>query len=348
MHLVSLKLTNYRNHKKLNLQFDAQLNLIVGQNGAGKTNILEAINVLSTTKSFRAFYDRDLINHNEPFCTIKAAVQKTDGVDDLELQVVKSAIFENSSTKRVKINGVPKTLSKFTAIFSAVLFSPESIEIVSGSPTERRKYLDSILFQVDAKYKKAASDYTKVIRQRNKLLEQISEFGRGQDGLEFWDSKAVELGQYIQEKRESLIRDLERFVHSLPKNNVLHIKYKKSPINHERLKEYKEKEIAAKSTLIGPHREDLSIFSNELDLAQFGSRGQQRDAVFSLKLAEMNYLQQILDEKPVLLLDDIFSEFDERHKQRVIELTKSHQTIITSATPEIASDLTFDHIVNLE
>ncbi|GIW69821.1 MAG: hypothetical protein KatS3mg101_0568 [Patescibacteria group bacterium] len=204
MKISELKLINFRNHKKFSAELNHDLILITGSNGTGKTNILEAINLLSTGKSFRAKYDRDMINYNASFTTANATTQNSSGEYKLEVQIIKGDNSSNMSVKKAKVNKVPKSLTLFSGIFNSVMFSPEDLNIIIGSPSERRKYIDSILIQTDRNYKRSLSSYVKAVRQRNKILERIAEEGRGQDELGYWTAKCIETGQYIQEQRSKL------------------------------------------------------------------------------------------------------------------------------------------------
>ena len=336
MNINNLALTNYRNHSRLKLTFDDRAVLIFGPNGAGKTNILEAIHMLSTTKSFKAEYEREVINYTSEFARIEARVEVAGEQEHLEMLVIKSKLFDNASSKKVTINKTIKSVHKFAGFFNSVLFSPEDIQLITGSPAHRRKYLDSILFQIDTEYKKATALYIKALRQRNKLLDTINEFGRGYDQIDFWTQKVLDAGTVIQNKREELFKTL---TNKLSENgdvlnpNHIHfsIEYHKNEISKERLNHYKDKEIAARTTLVGPHRDDFELFINDRGLSGYGSRGQQRSAVLALKLSEMDFLTEKIGERPVLLLDDIFSELDENHRKAVNNVIKLQQTIITSA-----------------
>lgn len=343
-----LNLKNYRNYQQTNVEFDPNVNLIVGDNGVGKTNILEAIHLLSSAKSYRAKYDSDLINYDKEFALVEATITSNDqkDTDNLQIQIARTDRSPNTSTKKVKINNVAKSQSKFTHHLKTVLFSPEDIDIITGSPSQRRKYLDLVLYQVDQKYKKCTTDYTKAIRRRNKILELINETGSGADQLPYYNSKILKLGEYIQQKREELITYFNNFFTSSQNPYAIYatdlkVTYDKNAIDTKRLKDYKQKEIAAKNTLIGPHRDDFIIYQKNKDMAQFASRGEQRTAMFLLKLAEFYYIYSLLEIKPVLLLDDIFSELDTDHKEAILTFINNQQTLITTST---AADIPKIHI----
>ncbi|MFZ5424242.1 MAG: DNA replication/repair protein RecF [Patescibacteria group bacterium] len=337
MQIHNLKLKNFRNHENLELSFNGKSQIIIGQNGIGKSNILEAIYLVATTKSLRAEYDRDMINHNNDFAIVEVSVTNHED-NKLEVILTKSEKFQNAASKKVKLNGVSKKLRDFAEHFNSVLFSPPDIELFTGTPSNRRKYLDLVLSQIDVEYKRALADYTKAVKQRNKILELISEFGRGEDQLEFWTKKTVTTGTYIQKKRTEYFNFLAVKVqnHGKELNSETsnhEVIYDISQISEEILSKYAQKEIYAKRTLIGPHRDDFRIILNNYNIAKFGSRGQQRAALLALKISEMDFINEATGMRPVLLLDDIFSELDYKHKQAVFKVIPLQQTIITSAEP---------------
>ncbi len=193
-----------------------------------------------------------------------------------------------------------------------------------------------MFFQIDKKYKKAISDYKKAIRQRNKLLEQIREFGMGRDQLEYWTEKVIENGEIIQEKRNEFFNfansKINEFSTLLNDTDTdYEIDYVKNIINKTRLENYSSAEVAAAKTLIGPHRDDFLVKINGHDVSKYGSRGQKRTAILALKLCEIEYIENQLQRRPILLLDDIFSELDDDHKISVLDIVKLQQTIITTA-----------------
>lgn len=344
MKILNLKLTNYRNHSKFTLDFDEKLTLITGPNGSGKSNILEAIYMLSTGRSHRSRYDKDLIQYNKPFSIINAQVQTKDEEFDMELQIIRNEKFANVAIKKAKINKVAKSMQYFTGIFNSVLFSPEDIQLITGSPAERRKYIDNMISQVDIEYERALTDYTKAVRQRNKLLEKICTGQGGVDQIDFYTKQILTHGKLIQEKREKMFKNIKTPVSENGKKlcdggTKLELEYRKNEINEDRLEEHKNQEIAAMTTLIGPHRDDFDIIFNGHNVSEFGSRGEQRSCVLALKLSEIEYIEKIKKERPVLLLDDIFSELDARHQEAVLETIDGQQTTITStASPEFIKD----------
>jgi len=344
MKILELKLTNFRNHKKLHLDLDHEMILITGPNGVGKSNILEAINVLATGRSLRARFDKDLISYGTNFSISTGKIENSSGKYSLEIQVLKGDDDTNISSKKAKINKVAKSLTSFSGIFNSVIFSPEDLNIITGSPSERRRYIDSILVQTDKNYKRNTSAYVKAVRQRNKILEKISEEGRGWDEIGFWTKKCLEHGRYIQQKRAELFEYFNEKITGVAKmlnghETKVEINYLKNEISEDRLRKHEQHEISARTTLVGPHRDDFRIDHKEHNLAEFGSRGEQRSLMLALKICEIGYIEDQNKERPVLLLDDIFSELDEKHRNSVYNIMDKQQTIITNTeTPFYLSD----------
>jgi DNA replication and repair protein RecF len=347
MLIKNLTLRNFRNHENIQIDFDPKLTFIYGENGLGKTNILEAIHLLSSTKSLRSEYDKDLILHEQKFLKINSQIENSDDKFNLELTVEKSNDFGNKSIKKVKINNVPKSLSNFGGILKSVIFTPADLDLIFSSPSSRRKYLDSIFYQISHNYKKSVLDYTKALKQRNKLLEIIKETGSGREQLEFWTNFLIKEGQIIQNERQRFFDFLNENIISLNeklelKDFEIQFKYLKNEISKTNFEVYESKEFMLGTTLIGPHKDDFEIYLNRKDVSQFGSRGQQRMTLTALKILELDFIFQTTNEKPILLLDDIFSELDEKHKNAVLKLVNEQQTIITSVyrIPEIEN---FNH-----
>jgi DNA replication and repair protein RecF len=320
MTLSDLTLTHFRSYTKHSFTFSPTTTLIVGPNTAGKTNILEALMLLSTGKSFRADSDREMIQWRAEFARVKGAVGDTTSEVLL------------TSTKKYLVNGIPRRQIDFVGNLRAVLFWPEHLELITDSPSLRRKYLDGVLVQVDREYRRNLLSYERGLRQRNRLLDLINEGKAHHHQLQFWDQLLIKAGGYLTDKREEFID----FINQCPMPNAqCQIKYDKSVISESRLQQYKDEEVAAKATLVGPHRDDFLVTKKDLDLSKYGSRGEQRLAILWLKLAELAYIEQKTGERPLLLLDDIFSELDKKNRLFVMDTIGKQQTIITS-TEEIA------------
>lgn len=355
MIITNLKLTNFRNHKKFETPFGAGVNVIAGPNGAGKTNILEAVNLLSTGKSFRARYEHEMIYdlqfsdaqspydvfngslEHRDFSKVTGTIQNNNEDDTLEVTIVKRET-ENLSTKTFKVNGTPKRMYNRVGYLNTVLFTPQDLEIFTGSPSYRRRFMDDLLCQTDLKYKSEHNIYSKALRQRNKILEKINETGRGQSELSIWTEKILESGTYIQQRRNRLFAELNAEINGVfdevsGQKSKTSVAYKRNEISEQRLEKHKEHEIYAKSTLVGPHRDDFDFLFKDYNIAHYGSRGQQRTAVFSLKVVELKLIKGNTQSSPVLLLDDIFSELDDSHIQALSEIAGQQQTIITTTHP---------------
>lgn len=337
MKLASLILQNFRSYAKKTLTFSDAITLLIGANAAGKTNVLEAIMFLATGKSFRAKIDREAIRWGDEVSRI------TGVADGTKLELVLTTGMVNHSPaplKKYLVNGVSRRMIDFIGRTRVVLFWPEDLEIVTDSPSIRRKYLDTVLVQVDREYRRNLLSYEKGLRQRNKLLDLINEGKASRSQLIFWDQLLIRAGGYLTDARAAFIAFINTTTLSKHRFSVI---YDKSAISESRLAQYKDEEVAAKATLVGPHRDDFLVQSaghtaresNGLrDLSKYGSRGEQRLAVLWLKLAELDYIQTKVGDRPLLLLDDIFSELDEEHRSLVGEIVSKQQTIITSADRE--------------
>jgi DNA replication and repair protein RecF len=338
MILSSLTLQHVRSYKKVTFTFSPSTTLIIGVNTAGKTNILEAIFLCATGKSFRADADREIIQWQEELARVRAIGEETK----LEVMITTGTVGgTHAPLKKYMVNGISRRQIDFIGNLRAVLFWPEHLELVTDSPSVRRKYLDSVLIQVDREYRRTLSSYEKGLRQRNRLLDSIKEGFATRNQLVFWDQLLIKAGSYITNKRQEYIE----YVNSHQLTSIDHqIIYNKSVISEARLEQYKNEEIAAKSTLVGPHRDDYLFEVNERDLSKYGSRGEQRLAILWLKLAEVNFIEENCGERPMLLLDDIFSELDEEHRKLVMEIIGKQQTIITSAEKNILRELQFTKV----
>lgn len=330
--LKSIHLQNFRSYKKTDFTFSNTSTLIVGPNTIGKSNLLEAIFLIATGKSFRTDKDAQMLLLGKEVGRVKAKV------DDLELEVVVTngnVGGVKSQYKKFLINGVAKKRVDFAGNLLAVLFSPADLEIIVDSPSLRRSFLDNVLEQVDREYRVASISYIKAIRQRNALLEVAKDTGvRNEKQFEYWDNLVIQNGGIITQKRQDFID----FVNSSKKDIFnFFINYDKSIISRQRLDQYKLEEKLAGVTLVGPHRDDFSLLMKEksdYDIKYFGSRGQQRLAILQLKTLEINFIEKTVGKRPLLLLDDIFSELDSNHIDLVISQINKQQTIVTTTHKE--------------
>jgi DNA replication and repair protein RecF len=323
MILSDLTLTHFRSYAKKTILFSPATTLIIGPNTAGKTNILEAIMLLATGKSFRADRDSEMVAWGGELARVKGVIEDT-----------KLECLITPSIKKYLVNGIGRRQLDFLGNFRAVLFWPEHLELVTDSPGIRRKYLDGVLVQVDREYRRNLQSYERGLRQRNRLLDLINEGKAHRHQLQFWDQLLIKAGGYITDKRGEFI-DFINFYKFYKNYNDYTIVYDKSVISESRLDQYKDEEVAAKVTLVGPHRDDFTIFKKENELSKYGSRGEQRLAVLWMKLAELSFIEKATGERPILILDDIFSELDESHRELVLALLDKQQTIVSSAEEEV-------------
>ena len=340
MTIKSLRLKNFRNHKNAHFTFSEGANLILGPNGSGKSNILEVLYFLAVGNFIKAGVDKDVISYNEDFCRTDAVIVENED----SAMLSGSVVWINKTDKTVKsyeVNKIKRLKNKFLGNFYAVLFTPESLELVTDSPSLRREYVDFVLSQVDFKYRTYKPLYEKVIRNRNKVLEKIRNREASQTQLDYWDIKALEYGKFIQEKRDEFFNFINSNIAESAGTlglKTLNISYLRSSISKDRLEEYKLKDIKAGLTLTGPHRDDFEFLLSKRNLKYFGSRGEHRTTSLSLKMCELKFIKNKTGIRPALLLDDIFSELDENHRKTVIELCKTQQTVITSADKNLVPE----------
>jgi len=358
MLVKAIRLSNIRNFKRKKIEFSPKTTVIVGPNASGKTNILEGLYLLSTGKSFRARVEEEIISHSKEISRIRGQITADGEKTKLEIVLTRGEITvgekpdakkERAPRKKLMVNGISRRLFNFAANFRVVLFGPWDLDLVTESPSIRRKFMDFVLSQVDSEYRRAVLSYEKGLRQRNKLLYRIREEGLSRSQLVFWNRLLVRNGDYIGHKRAEFID----FVNSTEDFNDqdFSLDYDKSAISESRLEQYREEEVAAATTLVGPHRDDFCFFlkkgKRKRDLARYGSRGEQRMSVLWLKLAELAFMEKITGEKPTLLLDDIFSELDHEHREIVMEAIEGQQTIITTADPHFVEDFEVDLKIKL-
>lgn len=308
MGIGKLILQNFRNYPKREFEFSDKT-VIIGNNGSGKTNIVEAIYLLSTGKSFRADSDVEMLSWEESFFRVTGEISHLG-------QISQIGLIMNEGRKKFEVNGVSRRMVDFVGRMPTVLFAPQDMELITGSPGKRRRYLDFVISQMDREYRRCLVSYEKGLRQRNKLLDMIREGRAQRSQLYFWDRLLIKNGEYITVKRaEYLIAAM--------------CDYDKSVISEARLKQYEHEEVMAATTLVGPHRDDFVILKDGRDVSKYGSRGEQRMMMWWLKQCEINYL----DGQPVLLLDDIFSELDHEHRAEVAEYVRNYtgQVIATEA-----------------
>jgi len=363
LHIVHLSLTNFRNYRHLELRLPPHLVVIQGDNAQGKTNLLEAIHVLATTKSHRTSSDRELVHQaatqeNLPFTRLFAEVQKARS--NIKVEVIlrlerglagETFVAPPSAMpvrKRIRVNGVARRSIDLVGQVNVVIFSAHDIDIVTGTPTLCRRYLDLVNSQTDSRYLRYLQQYHKVIVQRNHLLKLLQERQAQPEQLEFWDRELVESGSYLITQRHHLVRTLNKLSQEIhwelsSGTERLEIVYVPSVGKEElqlaeieshfrqALDQTRRREISQGMTLVGPHRDNLQFQANEADMSRYGSRGQQRTIALSLKLAEAKYIHTKVGDSPVLLLDDMLSELDRGRRQHLLEAISSFQQVLITA-----------------
>jgi len=328
MILKEISLRNFRNFRKREFIFSSGANLVVGPNMIGKTNLLEAIYLLSCGESLRAGRIEEMVEEKRVVSHIESLVERERGRLKLRIVLTRGMINGKMVPRRqFFLDGVKKTKANFVGNFLAVVFRPEDLDIIIDSPSVRRSFLNEVLVQSDREYYRSYLSYRKGLSSRNKVLESIREGRTSLKALFFWDRLLIENGELITRKREELISFLNDHQGLL---GPIKIVYQKSIISLQRLEEKRNVEVAVGMTLVGPHRDDFSVFKNGHNLSIYGSRGEQRLAVLWLKMGQLKFLETVRQEKPVLLLDDIFSELDEGHRELVVEGIDGYQAIITS------------------
>lgn len=318
------------------------VHVLLGPNGAGKTNILEAISLLSLTKSCQKADETDIIAWGEDYYRIRAQAQ-TDNGEDKQLELVSQ--IAPRKQKACFVNDVKVPVSDMVGQLPTVIFLPRDLELFMGSPGNRRAFLDQLLCQVSPEYLQALMQYQKILKQRNSLLRNISDGIARRTDLAVWDEKTAEVGTTVMLRRLELIEMLQC---TLPEElHNLGEDWPDAKMTYERkgeardfasakqemldlLSHFQQRDIIISSTTIGPHRDDWNITVDGRDISTFASRGQQRTAVLALLFLEVSYLELQRGEKPVILLDDVFSELDDHHQVSLLRSLQEHQVIITT------------------
>lgn len=332
MIIKSLELENFRNYGELSITFDSGTNILYGDNAQGKTNILEAIYLSATTKSHKGSKDKELINFDAQEAHIRTYVMK----DGLENRV--DMHLRKNKTKGIAINGQKiKKAADLLGLLNVVFFSPEDLSIIKNGPSERRRFVDMELCQLDSFYLYNLNNYNKIVNQRNKLLKDLSFNPNLRDTLFIWDSQLVSYGSKIIERRAAFVKQLNEIIYDIHVRlsggkETLKVVYEPDIALLELesgLKNSQEKDIKLKQTTVGPHRDDFSFLVDEIDIRKFGSQGQQRTAALSLKLSEIELVKKITKDTPLLLLDDVLSELDSSRQNYLLNSIGDIQTIIT-------------------
>lgn len=347
MVITHLSLSQFRNYRALELDLPEGLVVFQGDNAQGKTNLLEALYLLATIRSHRAENERELLSLGvqEPWARVMAEARTSRG--PLTLEMVIQDVPSSGVRKRLRVNGVPRSASASVGLLAQALFSPEDIALVGGAPALRRRFLDILGSQVEHHYLLCLQRYQKVLAQRNHLLRLTGEGRAGGEELAFWDGELVASGSFIIQARRRLVEALSpraQGAHQALAEEELGMKYQPSVEEGDfarALEVGREREVGAGMTLVGPHRDDLLMDIGGNEAGAFASRGQQRTIVLSLRLGEGGLLWQKLEESPVLLLDDVFSEMDAPRRGRLLQALSSYQQVFITTTDleRLPSDL---------
>ena len=332
MYIESMELKDFRNYEFLSMRFDKGTNIFYGDNAQGKTNILESIYMAATTKSHRGSKDREIIKIGEEESHIRLCIKKSDISHRIDMHLRKS------KNKGVAIDGLPiRRTTELFGLLNVIFFSPEDLSIIKNGPSERRRFLDLELCQLSRLYYQNLSSYSKILNQRNNLLKQIAYNKSLMDTLDVWNMQLVDYGRKIIQIREEFINELQEIM-SIQHANLtggkedIKLVYRPNCSDDEfenSLFSAMERDAFQKTTTVGPHRDDLQFLTQGEDLRKYGSQGQKRTAALSLKMAEIQIVEEAIGEKPILLLDDVLSELDRSRQNYLLENIKGIQTIIT-------------------
>lgn len=332
MIIKSIELQNFRNYENVNIHFDEGTNILYGDNAQGKTNILESAYVSGTTKSHKGSRDKEMISFGKDEAHIRARVVKHDMTYQIDMHLKKNR------SKGIAVNQVPiRKASELFGVLNMVFFSPEDLNIIKNGPSERRRFLDAEICQLDKIYLSDLTKYNKVLNQRNKLLKDMVFRPELEQTLSVWDMQLITYGKRIIKRRAKFVQELNEIVGEIHQNisggkETLELQYEPdvdSMFLEDELNRAKEKDRKYCSTSVGPHRDDISFSIADVDIRKFGSQGQQRTSALSLKLSEIELVKRSIHDTPVLLLDDVLSELDSSRQNYLLNSIHDIQTIIT-------------------
>lgn len=341
MILQRIQLHNFRNISSQILDISPKLTIILGENARGKTNLLESIHCIINGSGFRESKEEELLMMGENEAQIDGVFEKNGNIHQFRIFLKKE--LSGAITKHFFIQKVKKGHSLYSAEQTkCVLFAPEQIDIITGSPDIRREYFNKLISTFDIVYKKHLVNYEQALRKRNKLLEHFSSLEKLKEELSFWDVYLEKEAAFITEKRSSYTHFLNN--HCELDGRKFTIDYVKNEFNKERLDEKKELELRIRRTLIGPQKDEWIIElknknSLKKNIQKYGSRSEQRLGVFWLKMNEIHFMEENMDIHPILLLDDVFSEFDHENKERIVRLIEKYQTVMTTTEEELVHEI---------
>lgn len=331
MWIKKIKIKNFRNYESEEINLEKNINIFYGQNAQGKTNIIESIFLCSLGKSFRTKKDKEMIKLNEQNALVEVEYEKSDRDGKIKIEI--------GNKKNIYLNGIKiKKLSELLGNLNIVIFTPDDINILKGGPQNRRRFLDIMISQLRPNYMHILNLYIKTMEQRNNYLRQIKEEHKDENLLEIWDEKLEEYAIKIYEYRKEFIEKIIKKLDIIHKNitngeEQIELEYVTECDSKEKylklLKERRKLDIIKGFTTKGVHRDDFMIYINKKDIKIFGSQGQNRTAMLSLKLAELQVIYDEIGEYPILLLDDFMSELDKTRRKNFLENIEGTQVIIT-------------------
>jgi DNA replication and repair protein RecF len=332
--IEKIELRNFRNHQNTVAEFFNGINILVGQNAQGKTNLLESIYLSCVGRGWKAVKDAEMIMFGEAGASVKTVTQKKFG--DISVSVK----LGNGTKKAISINNVPiSKIGELMGTVNCVFFSPDELRLIKEAPADRRRFLNIDISQIDKSYFYALIRYNKILAQRNAYLKNLPYPVTDDDlrGLEIWDTQLVSAGEILIKKRIEFIDKLKPYLieaHSNLTDGAEKIDFEYESCGDvdfaARLKAARDKDMRLKTTTVGPHRDDIKIEINGQDVRTYGSQGQQRTAALSIKIAELRLFADITGETPILLLDDVFSELDSSRQSRLLISIKDAQAIIST------------------
>ena len=331
MYITNIKLTNFRNYDEQEIELGKNINIFYGDNAQGKTNIIESIFLCSIGKSFRTNKENEMIKFNKDFSSIYVEYKKSDREGNIKIDL--------SNRKNIYTNGIKiKKLSDLLGNINTVIFTPDDINILRDGPSKRRRFLDIMIGQLRPNYIYLLNMYNKTLEQRNNYLKQIKEENKSEDLLDIWDEKLIEYGVQIYNYRNEFIEKLKNKINNIHKKITsekenIKIEYISNCENKEIylkwLKDRRKLDIIKGYTTKGIHRDDFNVYINDELVNVYGSQGQNRTVILSLKISEMQVIYDEIGEYPILLLDDFMSELDEKRRTNFIENIENNQVIIT-------------------
>ena len=331
MWIKKIKIKNFRNYESEEINLEKNINIFYGQNAQGKTNIIESIFLCSLGKSFRTKKDKEMIKLNEQNTVVEVEYEKSDRDGKIKIEI--------GNKKNIYLNGIKiKKLSELLGNLNIVIFTPDDINILKGGPQNRRRFLDIMISQLRPNYMHILNLYIKTMEQRNNYLRQIKEEHKDENLLEIWDEKLAEYAIKIYEYRKEFIEKIIKKLDIIHKNitngeEQIELEYVTECDSKEKylklLKERRKLDIIKGFTTKGVHRDDFMIYINKKDIKIFGSQGQNRTAMLSLKLAELQVIYDEIGEYPILLLDDFMSELDKTRRKNFLENIEGTQVIVT-------------------